>query len=123
MRQSTQSSNALGSVDGTISNGATWVETFEISVNSAEVPDADTSTWKFVFKHCDGGAISLTLTSGSEITVTQNTTGTLFSINCPQASLASMVGDYQADFAQLNGSTITHWFSGVVTFKEENLGF
>lgn len=124
MRQSSAQTGAKGIVSGAISNGATWIESFEMDLNGAEIAGADTSTWKFVFKKCDGGSPALTLTSGSEITVTQNTTSTIFAINCPQGSIDSLCGDYQADFAQRDVSgNITHWLNGVVTFNEENLGF
>lgn len=122
-RQSGQT-GAKGLVNGVVSNGATWIESFEMSENDAEIDGADTSTWKFVFKRCDGDTPILTLTSGSEITVTQNTTATIFAINCPRSSLSSMCGDYQADFAQQDASgNIIHWLNGIVTFNDENLGF
>ena len=115
---------AKGIVSGFLSNGATWVETFELSENEAEISGADTSTWKLVFKNCDSGSPVLTLTSGSEITVTQNTTSTLFAISCPQSSLDALEGDYSVDFAsQAAGGTITHWLSGIVTIIDEDLGF
>lgn len=124
MRQSSAQTGAKGIVSGTISNGATWIESFEIDLNGAEIAGADISTWKFVFKKCDGGSPVLTLTSGSEITVMQNTTSTIFAINCSQGSIDALCGDYQADFAQRDVSgNITHWLNGVVTFNEENLGF
>lgn len=124
MRQSSAQTGAKGIVSGTISNGATWIESFEMDLNGAQIAGADTSTWKFVFKKCDGGSPVLTLTSGSEITVTQNTTSTIFAINCPQGSIDALCGDYQADLAQRDASgNITHWLNGVVTFNEENLGF
>lgn len=124
MRQHSTQTGAKGLVSGTVSNGATWIENFELSLNNLQISGADTSTWKFVFKRCDGGAACLTLTSGTEITVTQNTTSTLFAINCTRGSLSSLCGDFQADFAQKDISgNITHWLSGVVTFIEENLGF
>jgi hypothetical protein len=122
MRQSSSQTGAKGLVSGSVSNGATWIETFELSQNDLEISGADTSTWKFVFKR--GGSVVLTLTSGTEITVTQNTTSTLFAINCPQGSLDTMCGDYDADFAQRDVSgNITHWLNGTVTFNEEDLGF
>lgn len=124
MRQHSTQTGAKGSVSGTVSNGATWVESFELSQNDLQITGADTSTWKFVFKHCDGGNVCLTLTSGAEITVTQNGTSTLFAIACPNGNMANMVGDYIADFAQKDTSgNITHWLSGTVTFISENLGF
>lgn len=123
MRSSSQT-GAKGIVSGSVSNGATWIESFELSQNDLEISGADTSTWKFVFKRCDGGPVDLTLTSGAEITVTQNTTSTLFAINCPQGTIDSMVGDYEADFAQRDASgNITHWLNGVITFIDEDLGF
>jgi len=124
MRRHSTNTGAKGIVSGTVSNGATWVESFEIAQNNLEISGADTSTWKFVFKRCDGGSVCLTLTSGIEITVTQNTTYTLFAINCAVGNLSSLVGDYIAEFSQKDGSgTITHWASGIVTFINENLGF
>lgn len=112
---------AKGIVSGRVTSGATWIEQFEFDQNGAEITDADTSTWKFVFKDCDSGAPVLTLTSGAEITVTQNTTSTIFAID---VNVSGMCGDYQADFAQQTpDGKIIHWASGVVTFTEENLGF
>lgn len=122
MRQSSSQTGAKGLVSGVVSNGATWIESFELSQNDLEISGADTSTWKFVFKQ--NGSIALTLTSGTEITVTQNTTSTIFAIDCPQGSLDSLCGDYDADFAQrTSGGDIVHWLNGVVTFNEEDLGF
>lgn len=123
MRIPTQT-GAKGLITGTISNGATWRESFEISENNAELADADTSVWKLVFKDCDSGSPVLTLTSGAEITVTQNGTETIFAINTLGVSLKELVGDYHADFAcQAVDGTVTHWGSGIVTFIDENLGF
>lgn len=121
----TSQTGAKGILAGTISNGATWVETLEFSENGAEISGASTSTWKMVFKECDGGSPVLTLTSGSEITITQNTTETLFAINCPQSSLDDLEGDYHVDIAcqATGGGAITHWASGIVTIIDEDLGF
>jgi len=120
-RSSSTQTGAKGIVSGSITSGATWIEQFEIDQNGLQITDADTSTWKFVFKRCDDGTPVLTLTSGSEISVTQNTTSTIFSIH---ASVSNMCGDYRADLAQKTPSgDIIHWASGVVTFIQENLGF
>ena len=122
MRQHSTQTGAKGIVSGTVSNGATWIESFELSQNDLEISGADTSTWKFVFKCYDGSSADLTLTSGSEITVTQNVTSTIFAISA--GPFPTMIGDYQADFAQQDASgNIIHWLNGVVTFIEENLGF
>ena len=121
MRSTSFQSAAKAIVSGRVTSGATWIEQFEISENNGEVPDADTSTWKFVFKECDSGSPVLTLTSGSEITVTQNTTSTIFAIN---TDVTGMCGDYRADLAQRTATgDVVHWASGVVTFINENLGF
>jgi len=122
MNRSTPSrTGAKGLVSGFVTSGATWIEQFELSQNDLEITDADTSTWKFVFKNCDNGTPVLTLTSGAEITVTQSTTSTIFAIN---VAVSNMCGDYQADLAQQTPSgDIIHWASGVVTFTQENLGF
>lgn len=122
MVRSVTMTGAKGLVSGAVSNGATWIESFEIDQNGAEITGADTSTFKFTFKKC--GSIALTLTSGEEITVTQNTTSTIFAIDCPQGSLDSLCCDYDADFAQQTaGGDIIHWLNGTVTFIEEDLGF
>lgn len=121
MRNASSQTGAKAILSGRVTSGATWIEQFEIDENGAEISGADTSTWKFLFKHCDSGAAILTLTSGAEITVTQNTTSTVFAI---EVDVTGMCGDYQADFAQQTaGGNIIHWASGIVTFVEENLGF
>lgn len=122
MNRSSQSrTGAKGLVSGFVTSGATWIEQFELSQNDLQITGADTSIWKFVFKDCDNGTPVLTLTSGSEITVTQNTTSTIFAIH---VTVSNMCGDYQADLAQKTvGGDIIHWASGVVTFTQENLGF
>lgn len=122
MRQHSTNTGAKGIVSGTVSNGATWIESFELSQNDLQISGADTSTWKFVFKRCDGGSADLTLTSGTEITVTQNVTSTIFAISA--GPFPTIIGDYQADFAQKTvAGVITHWLSGTITFINENLGF
>jgi hypothetical protein len=121
VRSSSFQSGAKAIVSGFVTSGATWIEQFEIDQNGVEITDADTSTWKFVFKNCDNGNPVLTLTSGSEITVTQNTTSTIFAIN---VDVDGMCGDYRADLAQQTpGGDVIHWASGIVTFNQENLGF
>jgi hypothetical protein len=120
-RSTALQTGAKALLSGRVTSGATWIEQFEIDENGAEISGADTSTWKFVFKHCDSGSPVLTLTSGVEITVTQNTTSTIFAID---VDVSNMCGDYQADFAQrTSGGNVIHWASGIVTFVEENLGF
>lgn len=105
-----------------VSNGATWVESFELAQNDLQISGATTSTWKLTVKRC--GSIVLTLTSGTEITVTQNTTSTIFAINCSQSSISGLCGDYDCDFAQETvAGVITHWCNGTITFIEEDLGF
>lgn len=114
-------SGAKFTMSGRITSGATWIESIELDQNGAEITGADTSTWKMLFKECDTGAAVLTLTSGAEITVTQNTTATIFDI---EVDVTGMSGDYRADFAERTASgNVIHWASGIVTFVEENLGF
>lgn len=106
----------------TVSNGATWIESFQLSLNDLEISGATTSTWKLTLKR--NGSTELTLTSGSEITVTQNTTSTIFAIDCSQGTIDNLCGDYDCDFAeQTSGGDIVHWCNGTVTFIEEDLGF
>ena len=108
---------------GTVSNGATWSDTFDLYDNgNVQISGANTSTWKILVKQC--GTTVLTLTSGTEITVTQNTTKTSFEIDCPQSSINSFVGEYDVDLAEeTSGGTIRHWCNGTFTFIDEELGF
>lgn len=120
--RSIQPTGAKGIVSGFVSTGATWIEQFEISLNNLPIADADTSVWKFVFKHCNNGSIRLTLTSGAEMTVTQGPISTIFAINTPISS--RLCGDFHADLGQqLAGGSVIHWVNGVLTFIPENLGF
>lgn len=108
-------------VNGELSNGATWQETFTLSIDGAEITNADTSSWRFIFKKCDGGSVDLTLSSGTEITITQNTTETIFVIDCPQSSLANLCGDYFVDLVQKDGSDIFHRMNGRMTVNDDTL--
>lgn len=120
-RQTSLQTGAKAIVSGFVTSGATWIEQFEIDQNGVEITDADTSTWKFVFKDYDNGSPVLTLTSGAELTITQNTTSTIFAI---EVDVSGICGDKRADLAQQTPSgQIIHWASGIVTFTEENLGF
>lgn len=114
MRQAASQSAARGLVSGVVSNISSWIESFSVEQNNLEIAGADTSTWTFTFKRC--GSTVLTLTSGSEITVTQHTTYTLFAIE--SAIPSSMCGDYHADFVETraDGNTV-HWLHGIVTFN------
>lgn len=117
MRQSTSQTGAKGTVTGSVSNLATWIEQFQISQNDLPIDGADTSTWTFTFKRGDRHSSSaLTLTSGSEITVTQGTIGTLFAISAAVPSC--MHGDYHADLIETraDGKKV-HWLHGVITFN------
>lgn len=116
MRQSASQTGAKGIVSGTVSNIASWIEQFQISQNNLPIDDADTSTWTFTFKRCDYDTAELTLTSGTEITVTQGTAATLFAIE--SAIPTTMCGDYHADLIETRADDLTvHWLHGVVTFN------
>lgn len=114
MRQTSSQTAARGIVSGFVSNISSWIESFSIEQNNLEIANADTSTWTFTFNR--GGSSDLTLTNGSEITVTQHTTYTLFAIEADIPS--SMCGDYHADLVETraDGKTV-HWLHGVVTFN------
>ncbi len=122
MRSPNLASGAKFTWSNAISNGATWDESFELSQNDLQISGATTSTWKLTIKRC--GSIVLTLTSGSEITVTQNTTSTIFAILASQGTIDSLCGDYDSDFAEETAvGSIVHWCNGTITFIEEDLGF
>jgi hypothetical protein len=114
MRHTNLQTGAKGWVSGVVSNRATWIETFQISQNNLPIEDADTSTWEFTFKRCD--SVELTLTSGSEITVTQGDIGTMFAIEVDIST--SMCGDYHADLFETRADgNVVHWLHGTVSFN------
>lgn len=103
-----------------LSNGASWIESFELAVNGAELAGADTSDWRIVVKECDGGSPVLTLSSDGDLTVTQNTTETLFEIDADAPT--SLCGDYEVDLVERTAAgKIVHWCNGIFTFRKDNL--
>jgi hypothetical protein len=111
---------AKGIISATLSNGVSWIESFRIDVAGAEISGADTSAWQLNLRD-DGGSVVLSVSvSAGTLTVTQNTTYTLFEIDVPYASLSALCGDYRIDLAEETAAgDRVHWGSGVATVRSE----
>lgn len=108
-------------LSGTISSGASWIETYTFQVAGGIVhADADIWDWQFNFRKDYGSGPDLSLTTGTELTVTNSSEATSFAIAVGPDDLASMEGDYIADIAyeDADGNRI-HWAHGIVTFRNE----
>lgn len=120
--RSSGQTGAKGIINGTISNGASWIESFRIDVDGAEISGADTSAWQLNLRDEDGSVVLSVSESASTLTVTQSTTYTLFQIDVPYSSLSALCGDYRADLIeQTSGGDRIHWASGVITVRDEPL--
>jgi ferric-dicitrate binding protein FerR (iron transport regulator) len=113
---------AKGILSGTVSNGASWIESFRVDVDGAEIAGAGTSAWQLNLRDESGSVVLSVSESAGTLTVTQNTTYTLFQIDVPYASMSALCGDYRADLIeQTSGSDRVHWASGVITVRDEPL--
>jgi hypothetical protein len=114
-------SGAKGKVSGTISNGATWSETLEITQNGTFISGATGWTWRFTFRKSYDDTPELTLTTADgTLTAANDSDSTNIAILVPPTSLSGMEGAYLADLASKDGSgVVTHWAHGTVTFVHE----
>lgn len=115
-------SSARFNVNGVVSSGASWIETYNFQVDGEVIDDdADVWTWQFNFRKCYDGAPDLSLsTADGTLTVTNGDDATSFAINAPPTILAAMEGDYIADIAYEDGDgNRVHWAHGMVTFRNE----
>lgn len=119
IRGVTSAHGARNTVSGVLSNGATWYETITIELNG--ITDPDTFTWTITFEKCEGSGSSLTLTTATELTVTDNAddTATML-INVPASSLSALCGDYFCNIKSENPADdrVIHWAYGTVTFRD-----
>jgi hypothetical protein len=114
-------SGAKGIISGAISNGASWIESFRVDVEGAEIAGADTSAWQLNLRDCGTVVLSVSESAGT-LTVTQSTTYTLFQIDVPYADISDLCGDYRADLIEeTSGGDRIHWASGVITVRDEPL--
>lgn len=108
---------------GTVSNGATWSESYSFAVDGAAITDADLFTWQFNFRssYAEGVVLSLS-TTDSTLTITQGAAATALGIVVPYASLSALQGDYIADLVyQTVAGARVHFAHGIVTFRYEPL--
>lgn len=114
-------SGARFNLSGTVSSGASWIETYNFQVDGGIVhADADEWTWQFNFRKNYGCAPELTITTGDGITVTNGSDSTSFAINVAPTRLTNMEGDYVADIAyEDDDGNRVHWAHGIVSFRNE----
>lgn len=115
------SSSARRKISGIVSRGATWADEFYLSEDGFQIGSADSGEWRLTLRRPGSDSIDLTLsTSNGTIVVSQNTTNTQFSLDCPASSLSSLCGDYHADLGhETAGGDVTHWGHGVVTIEAD----
>lgn len=110
-------------LNGTVSTGATWSESYSFSVSGAPITDADDFTWQFNFRPSYEEAVVLSLsTTDATLTITQGGEATALGIAAPYTSLSALDGDYIADivYETVAGARV-HFAHGIVTFRYEPL--
>lgn len=128
MRRGSGAHAADNTVAGTVSNGATWYETFQIKdQNGDDVTGLSSDTFQFQFRcseRDDSAVLTLSTTAGT-LSVAESSGVTTVTINVPAASLSSMEGDYIADLVSkaASDSRLTHRAHGVVTFRNDPISF
>lgn len=110
-------------ISGTVSTGASWVETYSFQIDGGVIDDdADDWTWQFNFRKCyDDTSPDLSLTTGGGgLTVTNGADSTSIAISTSYSALDDLEGDYIADLAYQTGAGVrVHWAHGTVTFRNE----
>lgn len=120
-------SGALFDLSGTISNNATWDEL--IYFTEAGVGMVLTGlTFRLQFREHPSdtsAALDLTTTDG-ELVIANDDAGlpTILRINVAYTVISGLEGDYIADLVSKDADDkLTHWASGVVTFKQSPIAF
>jgi hypothetical protein len=103
-----------------LSNGASWLDTFALDVDGAEIAGAGTSAWRLTLSDESGSSQFTASEAAGTLTVTQNTTYTLFALSVPAASLSGLCGSYAVDLVETTaaGQTI-HWIHGDATVLDQ----
>lgn len=112
-------------ISGTVSNGATWEENIEMSVDGAAITDAD--EWDWTMKLGCADSPDLTLTTDDDLAIVQGDTTTTLQIRVAAADLADLEGDYAVSLKSLDTSDTTndpagksvHWGQGTITVINE----
>ncbi len=112
---------ARGIIAGTISNGATWSEAFEITENGTFVTNADTWDWKLKLRKTYDSGADLTLTTDDgTLTVVNGASSTTVTILVAYTAMTDLEGEYIIDLASKDGSNVVvHWGHGSVTIRNE----
>lgn len=120
-------SGALFQISGTVSNNATWDEYIYFLESGAGMVLTGLS-FQLQFR-CDqqNTNADLTLsTAGGELVITNDDGGnaTILQINVPYTTISGMLGEYQADLVSKDvNDKLTHWASGIVTFRQNPIAF
>lgn len=128
MRRGAGQHAADNHVTGTISNGATWYETFQVKdQNGDDVTGLTSDTFQFQFRCSeDDDNAELTLsTADGTLSVAEAGGVTTITINVPQATISDMDGDYVADLVSKasSDSRLTHRAHGIVSFRNDPIAF
>lgn len=128
MRRGSGNHAADNTVSGTISNGATWYETFQIKdQNGDDVTGLTSDTFQFQFRaseELDSADLTLSTTDAT-LAVSESGGVTTVTINVPQATISDMEGDYVADLVSkaASNSRLTHRAHGIVSFRNDPIAF
>jgi len=120
-------SGALMDISGEVSNNATWDEYIYFAEAGVGM-DLTGLSFQLQFR-CSGNdtSASLTLsTAGGELVITDDALSnpTILAINVPYTTISGLSGDYIADLVSKDDDDkITHWASGVVTFRQSPIAF
>lgn len=125
---STRDTAARGIISGEISNGATWVEDLEITLDGTAIAGTPASwTWTLTLRDSCGATVLTLSTSASTLSISQGTESTVLQIRCPQSSLANLADNYDinirsqdpSDTTVESGGKIVHWGHGSVVMLNE----
>lgn len=128
MIHSAGNSGALFALSGEVSNNSTWDEYIYFREAGAAMVLTGLS-FQFQFRSSDelDTTADLTLTTAdAELVITNddNSSPTILRINVPYTTISGMLGDYQADLVSKDAADkLTHWCSGVVSFRQSPIAF
>lgn len=120
-------SGALFDMTGAVANNATWDENIYFLENgSGMVLTGLTFRLQFRESSDDTSAVLDLTTTDSELVITNDdaSVASILRINVAYTVISGLSGDYIADLVSKDSnSKITHWASGVITFKQSPIAF
>lgn len=120
-------SGALFELSGQVSNNATWDEYIYFLENGTGMVLTGLS-FELQFRDSpdDTGVLLALSTADSDLVITNDDSGnpTILRVNVPYTSISSLSGDYVADLVSKDQSSkLTHWASGIVSFRQSPVAF